>query len=425
MRDRITTNSTAPYQVFTRGATYYVRFSIKGQGQIVKSLGTKDEREAQRKAPMVFGEALHRDSIGLSAKKKKFGQYCDEFLDHLQKRCDNGRIKETQRKRHHAVIDRYLRAYFADDNIATITSGKMDTYWHWRDTYWTEGPGKDIKYLTYSRDGRMVQMPVSPRSRKPPSDSSRANESQAIRAFFDWARRHGFTKEVVEVESIKVDPNARPSLSADEYGRLVTLAAERAQEANIHPRVRQDRARLYAYIELMAYTGMRPTEAKHLKWEHIKGYRYDPDSPPKFSHEITLKVYGKSKSRALEAMPEVKTALDMLWIVERDVLGRDPLPSESIFINSRGNIQESFRSGLSELLRQTGLEKDYRGMKRTAYSFRHFYATQMLLANVSIHDIAVNMGTGVKMIEQFYSDVRLAMIKGRLRPEWKDVTRRD
>ncbi|MBF0892700.1 site-specific integrase [Gluconobacter sp. LMG 1744] len=420
-----TARSIAPYQVFARGSNFYVRFSIKGQGQIVRSLGTKDEREAHRKAPMVYGEAIHRDSIGLSAKKKKFGQYCDEFLEHLQKRCDNGRIKETQRKRHHAVIDRYLREYFQDENIATITSGKIDHFWHWRDTYWTEGPGASIKQLSYERQGRVVHMPISPRSRKPPSASSKANESQAIRAFFDWARKHGSTKEVVEVEAVKVDPNARPSLSAEEYGQLVALAAARMQEPDIHPRVRQDRARLYAYIELMAYTGMRPTEAKHLKWEHIKGYRYDPNSPPKFDHEIVFKVYGKSKSRPLEAMPEVKSALDMLWIIECNVLGRDPLPSESIFINSRGNIQTTFRSGLSELLRQTGLATDYRGMKRTAYSFRHFYATQMLLANVSINDVAMNMGTGVKMIEQFYSDVRLSMIKDRLRPEWKNVTRRD
>ena len=62
---------------------------------------------------------------------------------------------------------------------------------------------------------------------------------------------------------------------------------------------------------------------------------------------------------------------------------------------------------------------DYRGMRPTSYSFRHFFVSLQLIADVSIFDIAQMCGTGTEMINKFYADVSIRAIKDKLRPEWR------
>jgi hypothetical protein len=51
-----------------------MRFSIKGQGQIKRSLETSDRFEAERKAEEIWFEANYRARQGLSAKARTFEQ---------------------------------------------------------------------------------------------------------------------------------------------------------------------------------------------------------------------------------------------------------------------------------------------------------------------------------------------------------------
>lgn len=55
-------NQGQPFQLFQRAgsAKWWVRFSIKGQGQIRKSLDTPDKREALQRAYKVYYEASYR-----------------------------------------------------------------------------------------------------------------------------------------------------------------------------------------------------------------------------------------------------------------------------------------------------------------------------------------------------------------------------
>lgn len=45
------------------------------------------------------------------------------------------------------------------------------------------------------------------------------------------------------------------------------------------------------------------------------------------------------------------------------------------------------------------------GKPRPPYSLRHYYATQRLLGGVQVYDLAKNMGTSVKQIENHYGHV--------------------
>ena len=60
---------------------------------------------------------------------------------------------------------------------------------------------------------------------------------------------------------------------------------------------------------------------------------------------------------------------------------------------------------LDALLSAAGLKEDAFGRKRTAYSFRHTYASNQIRKGTDIYTLAINMRTSVRMIEMYYSDV--------------------
>ncbi|GBR29017.1 site-specific integrase [Gluconobacter cerevisiae] len=423
-------DSKAPYTLFKRGSSWHMRFSIEGQGQVRHSLKTKDEHEAKRLAFEFYAEAKHNTKLGLKAKTKSFDEYMNMFLRQLERRTEQGVIKAEQFKRFYAILDRYAREFFRQESVAHLTSNKVTRYWDWRNAYWTDGPGKSVTHLEYERDGKQVRMPISPRSRKAPSSSTRATEAQALRAFFTWLRKEGHTKEVIEVESQKVKPNPRPGFTMEEFGKLNVISTRRALgDPDIHPRIMRDRLRLRAYIELMAFSGMRPPEAANLKWQDIHHFKpdidgYDDEARLACGKAIRLHVHGKGKKRPIVAMPEIYWSINQLWGLCREELGRDPEPSESPFINSRGNVQTSFRNGLNALLEEADLLYDYTGAKRSAYSFRHFFATQMIIAGVPFYSLAANMGTSPEMLQSFYVDATSEHLAHQLQPQWKVLAER-
>jgi hypothetical protein len=65
---------------------------------------------------------------------------------------------------------------------------------------------------------------------------------------------------------------------------------------------------------------------------------------------------------------------------------------------------------------------DHRGMRRTSYSFRHFYISQQIIAGVEVFLLAKNTGTSSAMIERFYADVKLERMSKELRPDWRGRT---
>ncbi len=111
----------------------------------------------------------------------------------------------------------------------------------------------------------------------------------------------------------------------------------------------------------------------------------------------------------------------MLWTVFVGEVGREPTDDDPVFADAKGTAILSFSRGLSALLKAADLERDQRGVKRTAYSLRHFYISQMLANNVSIHHVARNTRTSIAMIDKHYAQVNTEQIKDFLRPGEEDL----
>ncbi len=410
-----------PYQIFQRAGSknWHVRFSIEGEGQIRKSLGTDQRHIAENKAREIFYEAQARVRIGHKVRTRTFEQVAKEYIDHIRAKVARQELKEYHGIKSPAVIERYFTPYFGKKAIETITTADVERYMEWRKGYWITGAGSAQDTIIYERKGRKLRRPTLKRV---PKHGTLNSEAVLLRQLFAQAKRWGYLHngQIIEVSITRVPPNPRPSFSLEEFERLRRLAHERIFDTSINAHVRRDRVALDAFIGVAAFTGMRPTELLNLNWGDVLFYRTLEAGPiGELHNKVRFRVHGKSKHREFIphecAIPAVGTLWD-LWKIAHD--GNPPKDTDPVFATADGKRQRSFRKSLIELLKAAGLQHDHRGVGRSAYSFRHFYISQQIKNGVDVFLLAKNTGTSPEMIRKFYADVSLESMEDKLRPTW-------
>lgn len=410
-----------PYAIFQRtGSTvWWVRFSIRGEGQIRKSLGTADEGEAQRKAAKLWHEAQYRKENGLRAVQRTFRAVAEEFCDHMDRMAERGEVRHDRGDRIRPLVERYFIPFFDKKPIDAITDADAHRYLEWRKTFWTTGPGKNQTHIEYIRAAKRVRRPAT-EMRRVPSLSSQRGEAVVLRQLFRQAAKWGYINQsqIPDVDTPRVPPSPRPSYSAKEIETLRKLAQTRMFDPDINREVRRDRSILYAYVTIAANTGMRPTELKNLNWGDVLQYR-DSVEKPLVERDIRIRARGKGKAREFVPHLGAIAGFDMLWMLWKTHNDNSiPLDTDPVFAAPDGRRLTSLNNSLNALLEAANLKTDHRGKKRDAYSFRHFYISQQLRAGVDVFALARNTGTSPDMIDKFYGQVDVEQFKDALRPDW-------
>jgi integrase len=426
------------FQLFQRaGSTrWQMRFSVRGQGQIKRSLDTDDRGEAKRRADAIWYEATYRAKQGLTARAHGFEAVAEEFIAQILREVERGERRADQAKSEPAMIRRFFIGYFGSKPVDAITDTDLERYAEWRRTYWTEGPGKLIEHIEYERDGHRLRRPVR---RSAPSISRQRGEAVVLRALLRWASRQGYLKipPKISIKARRSSDNRRPSFEPHEFAQLEATSLSRLVDPimdgtgaevrasdrrswrikRLDDHTRRDRTLLHAYVMIGAFSGLRPTEMYNLTWGDVLGYRAGRNKPVD-QRDIRLQVRGKGRSG--KAIPQ-KAAIpwfDTLWMLFDRSLGREPLDTDPVFASEQGKRISSVANGFTELLKAAGLERDHRGIKRTPYSLRHFYISEQLANGAEVMDVARNCRTSLVMIDKHYGQVRLERVVDRLRPEW-------
>ena len=409
-----------PYQLFQRAGSsrWWMRFSILGQGQIRQSLGTSDEAAAERKAQELWFEANYRAKQGISAVVKTFQQVAEEFIEQIEREVERGERHKDQKQRFPATIRRYFIPYFGQKGIDSIGDKDVNRYLEWRKSYWTTGPGKDVQHIEYRRGGKILRRPVND-MRRLASLSSQRSEAVVLRQLFRQAARWGHIaqNQIPEVTAAKVPPSPRPSFDMEEFLHLVATSEKRVADPKINGHVRRDRTILHAYVMIAGFTGMRPTEMKNLNWGDILRYRDGRDRPLS-ERDIRIRARGKGKSREFIPHEGALAWFDILWMLWEKDRGKAPSAEDPVFATTEGKRLGTVRKGLAELLKAADLLTDHRGKRRESYSFRHFHISQQIMSGVDVFVLAKNTGTSPKMIDDFYGQVKLELMKDHLRPDW-------
>ncbi|WP_438731836.1 tyrosine-type recombinase/integrase [Parasphingorhabdus sp. DH2-15] len=193
----------------------------------------------------------------------------------------------------------------------------------------------------------------------------------------------------------KLKTNRREAFTLEEYRKLHTKGRKWIKEATT-PQGVWYRNICYNFMLVMCNTGMRPPEAKNLRWRDITIAK-DKDG----QEILVLDVRGKGKERKLIAPLSVGKYLDRV----RD-LSKATEPDDAVFTIINGKPAKGlYRDTVEQLFEYTKLREGANGLPRTTYCFRHTYATLRLSAGVDVYILAQQMGTSVKMIEQHYGHV--------------------
>ena len=111
-----------PYAVFSKEGTskLWVRFSIKGEGQVRKSLGTSDPELARQKAHEVWFEANYRSRNGLKSRTTSFTKAAEDFIAMVEREVERGDRPAYHTRDIPPVIRRYFIEFFGKKDIDAI-----------------------------------------------------------------------------------------------------------------------------------------------------------------------------------------------------------------------------------------------------------------------------------------------------------------
>lgn len=216
----------------------------------------------------------------------------------------------------------------------------------------------------------------------------------------------------------------RDAFTPPEYRALHTFARGWVKKAPDEMR-RWYREMAYNFVLIMCNTGMRPSEARNLRWRDVD-IRQDREG----RKLVVMRVSGKKKHRELVAASNVADYLERVRAISRFTEPDDPVfcvlevtPTGKRAEAVRqarladpqldaGSLDPRWKSASSlykemvrDLMEKSGLLIGPNGTPRSTYSFRHTYATFRLSEGVDVYFLAHQMGTSVQMIEDHYGHV--------------------
>jgi integrase len=413
------------YELYKRkdSANYWMRFSVKGKHQVRLSLKTSDPDEAEIRAKREHLRYQIRAEDGHLATSKPFHVVAQEYADSIEGQIKLGLKKDYRAQQDPQVIKRYLIPFFGKDRIDSISASRIQQFIQWRYGYWISGPGQTVEKVEYLRNGKRLF--YKPRRIVPKANTVRGNCAVLSNVFkFAAAKDYVRNADIPRMVLPKVKPNPRPSFSLEEIHQLLDAAVLRLADHTIPRRQQLERMVLYCYINIACFSGLRPVELHNLNWQHIGKFAAQRKLPNS-QRDLVIHAFGKTAPRNVVPMEHAGTSFDFLWDAFEEITDREPKPDDPVFINFKGERLRSVKRSLNALLDAAGLKTHDFGGVRVAYSFRHFYISQQLLANVDVYQVAQNAGTSVEMIQKFYARLGPEAFKKELRARWRtDAERR-
>ena len=357
-------------RISVEGASGYARFSTK----------MSDSKDAERVALDKYFELKNKVDKGGSLQGKTVKQTYDEWLEYLpvvSMDKSEDYINETTSKVKRVCVD-----YFKTKPIGDITN--------------TDAQQMMGEYL---------------RGKELASSTIRGTRA-ALNLFFKFAVDRDYLKSVPSIPVPSLKKNPRPEFNKDEWKKLTTYLRQWVEEPckgerglNGYDKKRhRERFYLQHYVLIMGNTGIRVGEMRNVRWVDL-----DKVEVTDGEERLLFSVDGKTGKRDVIANAGTERYIRRIYEYRRDELGKTDNTfdrTEFIFCHPNGNRIGTYRGSFETLLKDTELRKDKNGNNRTLYSIRHTYAT-MRINEVPIYQLAVNMGTSVEMIEDYYSHAKV------------------
>lgn len=385
-----------------------------------KSLETADVKAATREAFRFEDHIKFRIEHDVPLFEKTFEQVAIEYSEFQERRAAAGQITKTRWTIINSYITNHLIPYAAGMQIAEVGDDEWDDYPRWRkEEGMNRPPETKPRPVKKSKSKKKEEKEKPPKKPWPAKDGTIVHEMKTFRGIMNFAAKKRYiAKDRVPDGKLPQDRARREAFTPGEYKQLYTYSRETWVpdcQSEFHGFYR---TMAHNYMLVMTNTGMRPSEARNLRWRDV-----DIRSNKSGQKFVFLNVWGKDKYRELVAPITVETYLNRIrecrrsWaskIAKDDrqerkkthKISAEAKPDDFVFINHDGTSAVSlYASLIMSLLEASGLQQSSTGSRRTTYCFRHTYATFRLMHGTDVYFLAKQMGTSVQMIEKHYGHI--------------------
>jgi integrase len=337
------------------------------------SLKTSDINLASERAFEHDADIRFRIKHEVPIFNKAFCQIAKEFLALQKERSEAGEITFHRWRVMDSHVRSQLNPYVGNVQISLLAEDRWKAYPNWRQK---NGEG---------RSGGRV------------SDGTIRDEMSTFRSIMAYAASKKYIPESHRFKGrLPLSKVRRDEFTPEEYRKLHTFGRAWIKKARDNASNIWYRTVVYNFMLVMTNTGMRPSEARNLRWRDVA---LKTDKQGRWF--VILSVRGKGKFRQLVAAANVAEYLERIRAI-----GRATKDDDAVFTNYQGKPAFSLYAGLIEtLLTESGLLLSSSGKRRSTYCFRHTYATFRLTEGVDVYFLAKQMGTSVKMIEDHYGHI--------------------
>ena len=400
------------------------------------SLKTNDINVAREKAFDQDADVRFRLKHDVPVFNHPFRAVANEYLVAQEARAKRGEISASRPKKLKAVIEGALNAYVGATQVHLIGDELWAGYPAWRRE---NGAGRNtrngVREVSAEKAAELDAREAAARAkameargihkRRSEVSGDAPAESRTVAfisdstirfemSIFGAVMNYAIKKRYVAAsqrfdERPKLKVMRRDEFTLEEYRHLHTVGRSWVKAA-IRPSSTWYRTVAYNFILIMCNTGMRPSEAKNLRWRDITTGR-----DRQGTELVVLFVQGKGKSRKLVAPKSVGEYFERIREATRQYR-RDKAeaaagevvfrPEGRVFTTVTGEPAKSlYKAMIEDLLSKAKLREGASGVPRSTYCFRHTYATFRLGEGVDVYFLAEQMGTSVKMIEEHYGHV--------------------
>lgn len=382
----------------------------------------------------------------------KNGHSLDEYTferhwnDWYERNLRNGTWADARAKWHKMYFNRYFKDYFSHADGSSMRLNDINAqyahgYWDWRKAYWTSEKASKLRDYNPKRRGSKTR--GTKNAKAAPALKTLLMEQSALNQIFYDAFERGRTQQVFKMRVAERErvPSRRAGFdTGKEYLVLVRNLRSyrdcvgRFASTGLNAWHKLQRAQLSYFVMFLLHSGLRVGEAREMKWSDVKLDEIVDGEDERIAEVRVSKATKKGQARFVQTLPGANNALKE-WQKISPHTGRNDWVWFGQKTDADGNakqisdLNKSFQQYLRAIEfdgRQDGLLYDRDGDRRSLYSLRHTYATLRLeKGDVSVYDLALNMGCKVKQIESHYSHVvskqRRQQITRTIRKKHKDA----
>ena len=359
----------------TSGKNYQMVFWIKGENKhFRKSLRETNLERAKEKGREIYHQLMGQIYSGNKVFSYKMGDLVEIYLDHQQKRVDDGLIVQGRYSTIKTILNHLIKFVGNDTKVDSIENTTYRNYFDFRKQHHPKVQNITLK-----------------------------NERSQISHLYKWGIGEGFigANRLPKWTELKYSqPRTRQYLNRELYRKLYTHLNNWTKGIN-HEEDLYYRQLVRDFILVLSNTGMRFGECHQLKWEYINVI------PSKLKYP-NVKIFIPSH---ITKTRRERTTLGMRGDSFKRIksYSRDTLSHNFVFRKFQSDELVSKKilyKYWEKIMIETGLCNE--PVPPTYYTLRHtFISYRLMYGNVNVFTLGKLVGTGIKYIQDHYGHLNI------------------